>query len=69
MPIIVLYLHLVVTNSCLPLLPNDIGHNIFAVRLLTIFEHIVLALMHRVRPFLTFVLVFVTNKDANAETS
>ena len=31
------------------------------------FEHIVKALTHEIRPFLTLVLVFVTNKIANAE--
>ena len=43
------------------------GHNIFAVTLWTIFEHIVKALTHEIRPFLILVSVFVKNKFAKAE--
>ena len=62
--LMVLYIHLVCTNSWMPLLPNDLGHNIFAVTLWNIFKHIVMALTRQIRAFLTFVLVFMTNNDS-----
>ena len=43
--LIALNIHLVVANIWLPFLPNDLGHNIFAVTLSTLIEHIVMALI------------------------
>ena len=47
--------------------PNDLGNNIFAATLQTVFKQIVMALTRQIRQFLTLVLVFMINNDANAE--
>ena len=64
--LVAVYIHLVVTNSWLLLLPNDFDHNIFAVTLWTIVKHTIMTLTRQIRQFLTLVLVFMTNDDANA---
>ena len=43
--LIALNINSVVANIWLPFLPNDLGHNIFAVTLSTLIEHIVMALI------------------------
>ena len=55
--LIALHLTLIVANSWMPFLSNDVDHNIIAV-IINSFKHIVIALTRQIRQFLNIVLIF-----------